>query len=141
LSRSLASRWNAPPAETGDSWVQSPTSSTFAPHSLPVRRGRQARMLAIDASSTITSCPGRSDHRSISAIVLARWRSVRVRNDGLARCSWARNWSSFVRRWGWRPASVSHLVVLSPAPRRHGRARITGDKMGQKRNRAEASSL
>ena len=59
-SRSVARRRKAPPAPTGDSWAQSPTRTTFAPASRAwVVMASRSAVAAMDASSTITSRPGR----------------------------------------------------------------------------------
>ena len=62
---SRASSPNAPPALIAASWWWSPTSSTFAPAAAAwVVSWSRVRVPAREASSTITSCPARSRHRS-----------------------------------------------------------------------------
>ena len=74
-----ASRVKAPPVSTGESWWGSPTSSSFAPAAFACSaRAVRWNVPARPASSTISNCPGRSDHRSNSARAAASCSSRRV---------------------------------------------------------------
>jgi hypothetical protein len=62
----------------------------------------------------MTSCPGRSLHRSSSALTCpAWWVMARVRSDGLAARSFACSEASSARRWSVRAFSMSHFAVFS----------------------------
>ena len=113
--RASASSLNAPPACTGDSCAQSPTSSTFAPACVAAVAIRsRSNVPAIDASSTITSCPGRRAQRSYAARAAAvSASSLRVAGEGYARASRAAYSSAFALCSGSRSCSLIHLAVFS----------------------------
>jgi hypothetical protein len=81
----------------------------------------------MEASSTMTSWPWRSRHRSSSA---PTWRArrvmARVRSEGLAPRSLPCREASSARRWSCRPCSVSHLAVFSVGTRKPSWPRPSG---------------